>query len=336
MRILLVTDAWSPQINGVVRTWQRVIREVEAKGHEVEVISPDLFKTIPCPTYPEIRLAMFPARALARRAEVFRPDAIHIATEGPLGQAARGYCLKKQLPFTTSYHTRFPEYFAARLPVPLAVGYWLMRRFHSASDAVLVATQTIRDDLEERGFPNVTQWSRGVDTDLFRPRNDHALDLPRPIYLYVGRVAVEKNIEAFLKLELGIGTKVVVGDGPQRAELESRYPNVVFTGAKEGEELARHYALGNVFVFPSRTDTFGLVMLEALASGLPVAAYPVPGPLDVVNASGVGVLDEDLGYAVQRALAIPSERCRAHAMKYSWAVCAEQFLDNLQPLPDAA
>ncbi len=336
MRILLVTDAWSPQINGVVRTWQRVIREVEAKGHEVEVISPDLFKTIPCPTYPEIRLAMFPARALARRAEVFRPDAIHIATEGPLGQAARGYCLKKHLPFTTSYHTRFPEYFAARLPVPLAVGYWLMRRFHSASDAVLVATQTIRDDLEERGFPNVTQWSRGVDTDLFRPRNDHALDLPRPIYLYVGRVAVEKNIEAFLKLELGIGTKVVVGDGPQRAELESRYPNVVFTGAKEGEELARHYASGNVFVFPSRTDTFGLVMLEALASGLPVAAYPVPGPLDVVNASGVGVLDEDLGYAVQRALAIPSERCRAHAMKYSWTVCAEQFLDNLQPVTDAA
>ena len=336
MRILLVTDAWSPQINGVVRTWQRVIREVEAKGHEVEVISPDLFKTIPCPTYPEIRLAMFPARALARRAEVFRPDAIHIATEGPLGQAARGYCLKKHLPFTTSYHTRFPEYFAARLPVPLAVGYWLMRRFHSASDAVLVATQTIRDDLEERGFPNVTQWSRGVDTDLFRPRNDHALDLPRPIYLYVGRVAVEMNIEAFLKLELGIGTKVVVGDGPQRAELESRYPNVVFTGAKEGEELARHYASGNVFVFPSRTDTFGLVMLEALASGLPVAAYPVPGPLDVVNASGVGVLDEDLGYAVQRALAIPSERCRAHAMKYSWTVCAEQFLDNLQPVTDAA
>jgi len=336
MRILLVTDAWVPQINGVVRTWQRLIQEAEALGHPFEVISPDPFRTVPCPSYPEIRLALFPGRKLAQRLKAFKPEAIHIATEGPLGQAARSYCLRHHLPFTTSYHTRFPEYFAARLPVPLSLGYWLMRRFHSASDAVLVATQTIRDDLEERGFPNVTEWTRGVDTELFRPRNDHALDLPRPIYLYVGRVAVEKNIEAFLKLDIPLGTKVVVGDGPQRAELEARYPKVVFTGAKEGEELARHYASGNVFVFPSRTDTFGLVMLEALASGLPVAAYPVPGPLDVVNGSGVGVLDEDLGYAVQRALAIPSERCRAHAMRYSWSACAAQFLENLQPLPHAA
>ena len=332
MRILLVTDAWPPQVNGVVRTLQRVTAECAALGHEIEVIGPDQFRTVPCPTYPEIRLALRPGRRLAERLDRFRPDGIHIATEGPLGVAARRLCLRRGLPFTTSYHTRFPEYVAARFPVPLRLGYALMRWFHAPSSAVMVATRTIRDDLTARGFRNVREWSRGVDTEQFRPDLEPALDLPRPVHLYVGRVAIEKNLEAFLDLPLSQGTKLVVGDGPQLAELKAGYPAVRFAGAKFGEELARHYAAGDVFVFPSRTDTFGLVLLEALASGLPVAAYPVPGPLDVIGSSGCGVLDEDLGAAVERALTIPRERCRAHALQFSWRACAEQFLDNLQPV----
>lgn len=331
MRIALVSDAWFPQVNGVVRTLSRVREEVLALGHEVQVISPDLFRTVPCPTYPEIRLAVLPGRQLRAKLNAFRPEAIHIATEGPLGWAARGYCLKKRLPFTTSYHTRFPEYISARLPVPTSWGYALMRRFHGASSGIMVATAGLQHELEERGFGTVRLWSRGVDTDLFRPRNDPALDLPRPVYLYVGRVAVEKNIEAFLKLELPVGTKVVVGDGPMRADLERRYHSVVFTGVKHGEELARHYASADVFVFPSKTDTFGVVLLEAAATGLPIAAFPVPGPLDVVDGHGIGVLDEELSYAIERALAIPPERCRTHALKFSWKACAEQFMENLQP-----
>lgn len=336
MRLLLATDAWFPQINGVVRTLSRVTEELRALGHEVEVVHPARFRTFPCPTYPEIRLAVRPKAGARRILEDFRPEAVHIATEGPIGWAMRSLCLARRLPFTTSYHTRFPEYVSARAPVPTAFGYAVMRRFHWPSSGVMVATPTLFRELESRGFRNVRAWSRGVDTDVFKPRNDPVLDLPRPVYLYVGRVAVEKNLEAFLKLDLTLGSKLVVGDGPQLAELKARYPKAHFAGARQGEELARHYASADVFVFPSRTDTYGLVMLEALASGLPVAAFPVPGPLDVVDGHGIGVLDEDLAYAVERALAIPPERCRAHALKFSWRACAEQFLGNLHPFPAAA
>jgi glycosyltransferase involved in cell wall biosynthesis len=330
MRILLVTDAWSPQVNGVVRTLQRVRQECEALGHEVEVLSPDQFRTLPCPTYPEIRLALQPGRRIGARLRSFQPDCVHIATEGPLGLAARRRCLKLGLPFTTSYHTRFPEYVSARAPVPLALGYAWMRRFHRPSAGVMVATATIRRELEARGFTNVRDWTRGVDTATYRPDHAPALQLPRPVHLYVGRVAVEKNLEAFLALPLP-GSKLVVGDGPELAGLRAKYPDVHFTGAKFGQDLARHYVSGDVFVFPSRTDTFGLVLLEALASGVPVAAFPVPGPLDVIGASGAGALDDDLGRAITRALQIPPERCRAHAQTFSWRSCALQFLANLTP-----
>jgi glycosyltransferase involved in cell wall biosynthesis len=332
MRILLVTDAWSPQVNGVVRTLQRLQEGCEVLGHQVQVISPERFRTVPCPTYPEIRLALRPGPVIARQIEAFAPDCVHIATEGPLGFAARRHCVQRAMPFTTSYHTRFPEYVHARIPVPLGLGYAVMRWFHRPSRGVMVATRTIRDDLERRGFVNVKPWSRGVDTELFRPDHPPALDLPRPVYLYVGRVAVEKNLDAFLDVPLAGGTKLVVGDGPALERLKARHPEVHFTGAKHGLELARHYASGDVFVFPSRTDTFGLVLLEALASGLPVAAYPVPGPLDVIADSGCGVLDQDLGRAMAQAVAIPRERCREYAGRFSWPRCVEQFLGNLHPI----
>lgn len=327
----MASDAWAPQVNGVVRTLERVRQELEAQGHVFEIICPAQFRTIPCPSYPEIPLALLPGRSLARRIEAFAPQAVHIATEGPIGLAVRNYCVKRGLPFTTSYHTRFPEYLSARVPVPLGWGYAFMRWFHRPSDGVMVATRSMRRELTARGFSNLIDWTRGVDTALFRPDVPKALDLPRPIHLYVGRVAVEKNIRAFLELPLE-GSKVVVGDGPQRAALQADFPDVHFAGARQGEELAAYYASGDVFVFPSRTDTFGLVVLEALASGLPVAAYPVPGPLDIVDGAGVGVLDEDLAAAVAGAIALPRDRCREHALNYSWAACAGMFLENLHPL----
>jgi glycosyltransferase involved in cell wall biosynthesis len=330
MRILMVTDAWAPQINGVVRTLTRTCQELDALGHEVRVVSPDLFANLPCPTYPEIRLAVLPARRLALMIDAFQPCAIHMATEGPLGQAARRYCIKRGLPFTTAYHTRFPEYIHARTGIPVSATYSLMRRFHGRSSGVMVATGSLERELTARGFKNLKRWSRGVDTELFRPRDKNLLDLPRPIHLYVGRVAVEKNIEDFLKLDLP-GTKLVVGDGPQLPVLRRKYPAVRFAGAKVGEELAAHYAAADLFVFPSRTDTFGLVLLEALASGVPIAAYPVPGPLDIVDGTGVGVLDEDLARATRRALEIPGELCRALALQYTWSKSAEQFIENLRP-----
>ncbi|MCW2237553.1 glycosyltransferase family 4 protein [Azospirillum canadense] len=330
MNILIVSDAWFPQVNGVVRTISTVRAELEAMGHRVEVIGPDRFRTVPMPTYPEIRLALGAGRRLWSMIDAMRPDCIHIATEGPLGFAARRYCLKRGKPFTTAYHTRFPEYVRDRAPVPLALSYAVVRRFHKPSSAVMVATQSIENDLAARGFDNIRRWTRGVDTDLFRPRAKGFLNVPRPISLYVGRVAVEKNLEDFLRLDLP-GTKLVVGDGPARAELQQKYPDVIWAGAKHGEDLARHYAEADVFVFPSRTDTFGLVLLEALASGVPVAAYPVPGPLDVVNGSGTGCLDENLKHAVETALTIPAERCRDYALSYSWRRSAEQFLANLRP-----
>jgi len=331
MRILIVTDAWFPQVNGVVRTLDRVRTELLALDHKVEVISPDQFRTFPCPTYPEIRLAFLPQRRMMEIVRQFAPCAIHIATEGPLGIAARGLCLKHNWPFTTSYHTRFPEYVSARVPVPTSWGYRFMRWFHGPSSGVMVATPSLQRELEDRGFTNIRAWTRGVDLDLFHDHTGSEMDFPRPIHLYVGRVAVEKNIGAFLDMPIEHGTKVVVGDGPQLSELKRRYPAVKFLGAKHGEDLARHYSSADVFVFPSRTDTFGLVLLEALASGVPVAAYPVTGPLDVIGDSGVGVLDEDLGSAAKRALAIEGATCRAHAETYSWTACAELFADYLAP-----
>jgi glycosyltransferase involved in cell wall biosynthesis len=334
MKLCLVTDAWSPQTNGVVRTLETVLDCLRRDGWSTEVIAPHLFRTFPCPTYPEIRLAVGAGRRMKRLVEQAAPDFIHIATEGPLGLAARRACLRMRLPFTTAYHTRFPEYIHARVRLPLSIGYAFMRWFHRPSSGVMVATRSIRNDLEARGFVNLRAWSRGVDTDLFRPRDKCRLDLPRPVFLYVGRVAVEKNIEAFLKLKLD-GAKLVVGDGPQREALQRRYPDAVFAGMKRGEELARHYAAADVFVFPSLTDTFGLVQLEALASGIPVAAFPVAGPIDVIGDSGVGCLDQDLARAARQALSIAPEACRAFAERHSWKACARQFADYLAPINSA-
>ena len=303
---------------------------LETLGHDVVVIHPGQFRTIPCPTYPEIRLALFSRAPMARRLADAAPDAIHIATEGPLGNAARDYCVSHGLGFTTAYHTRFPEYVHARWCVPLNWTYASLRRFHAPSGAVMVPTASVRTALEERGFQNIRHWTRGVDTVMFRPRKKGFLDWPRPILLYVGRVAVEKNIDAFLALDLP-GSKVVVGDGPQLASLQRRFPVVQFVGAKHGKELARYYAAADVFVFPSRTDTFGLVVLEALASGVPVAAYPVPGPLDIIGGTEAGALDENLGRAVSRALELPAAECRALAMTYAWEVSVQQFLSHLRP-----
>jgi len=331
VRILVVSDAWHPQVNGVVRTLDTTRRELEAMGHAVEVVGPDRFRTFPMPSYPEIRLALRPGARLARIMEEARADAVHIATEGPLGLAARRWCRRRGIPFTTAYHTRFPEYVRERAPVPLALSYALVRRFHAPASAVMVATQTIEDDLVRRGFRNIRRWSRGVDTELFRPRPKNFLDLPRPIFACVGRVAVEKNIEAFLALDLP-GTKLVVGDGPALEALRRRFPDAVFAGARHGEELARHFAAADVFIFPSRSDTFGLVLLEALACGVPVAAYPVPGPLDVIGDSGAGVLDHDLRKAALAALTIDPVLCREHALRFTWRASAQQFLDNLMPV----
>ncbi len=335
MRILIVSDAWTPQVNGVVRTLTTVAEELRALGNTVEVIGPDRFRTIPAPTEPSVRLALFPGRRLRRLIDDFRPDAIHIATEGPLGYAARRLCLARRWPFTTSFHTRFPDYLSARLGIPPGLTWRMMRRFHARSAAVLVATPSLQHELTTRGFRNVVIWTRGVDLALFHPRETRTgFGLPRPVFLYVGRVAVEKNIEAFLALDLP-GSKVVVGDGPARPALQKRFPSVHWLGAKFGEELARAYAEADVFVFPSRTDTFGLVLVEALACGTPVAAYPVPGPLDVIDGAPVGVLDEDLGRAAMAAMALDRAACRAHAERFSWRRCAEILLERLAPIPHA-
>ncbi len=338
-RIMIVTDAWEPQMNGVVRTLTRVVQECRAMGKEVDVINPsDGFRTMPLPTYPEIRLAILPRKEVERRFRAFEPEAIHIATEGSLGWTARAICNRWKLPFTTSYHTRFPEYVNARFKViPLTAGYWYMRRFHNAGRRLMVATPSMRDDLAKRGFQNITPWARGVDTELFHHAK-RGLDggvypgLERPIFVNVGRIAVEKNIEAFLDLDLP-GTKVIVGEGPQRGELEKAYPDTVFTGPKFGDELAQHFADADVFVFPSLTDTFGLVNLESMASGTPVAAFPAPGPRDIIPGSNAGVVSEDLREACLGCLDLKREDARAHAEKYSWRVCAEEFVRNLKPQP---
>jgi glycosyltransferase involved in cell wall biosynthesis len=314
----------------VVVSLQNTVRWVTSWGHEMHVLSPEGFRTMPMPTYPEIPLALFPAREVTRRFREFDPQAVHIATEGPLGSTARAYCLRHGLAFTTAYHTCFPEYVKPRFGVPLSWTYAWLRRFHAPSSGVLVATNAIRDLLEARGFRNIVPWSRGVDTRLFMPMAHRASDLRRPIFLYVGRVAVEKNIAAFLSLDLP-GTKVVVGDGPQRAELERRFPDVVFVGFKQGVELAGFYQRADVFVFPSRTDTFGLVLAEAMACGTPVAAYPVRGPIDVVTDPAAGVLDTDLQTAALRALELDRARVRRFAERFSWETSSRQFLDHLVP-----
>jgi glycosyltransferase involved in cell wall biosynthesis len=331
MKICIVTDAWHPQINGVVRTLNTTVMELKKLGHQVTVIGPDQFKTYPLPTYKEIRIALFPGAALALKLDALDPDCIHISTEGPLGLAARNYCVKRRLRFTTSYHTRFPEYIAERIPVPAALIYPMVRWFHRPASAVMIATASIERELAVKGFQRMVRWSRGVDTELFHPRQENFLDLPRPIMLYVGRVAIEKNIEAFLDLDLP-GSKLIVGGGPQFESISRKYPNAHFVGPKHGEDLARYYAVADVFVFPSLTDTFGLVLLEALASGTPVAAFPVAGPLDVIGDAPVGCLNNNLHFAITEALKIPRSECVTFAQGYSWHAATQQFLSHLKPV----
>lgn len=327
MRILLATDAWTPQINGVVRTYQRLKRELREMGVELLVLGPENFRSVPCPSYPEIRLALPHHRRCAALIEQAAADFIHIATEGPVGWMARRYCIRRKLPFTSSFHTRFADYVSARWPIPEAWVYAIQRRFHARSAGVMVATPSLSADLAQRGFQRLMPWTRGVDTALFRPRPERLFGAG-PVFLYVGRVAVEKNIDAFLRLDLP-GRKVVVGDGPQVAELSERYPDVTFTGVREGETLARCYASADVFVFPSQTDTFGMVMLEAMASGVPVAAFPAIGPKDLVTPGVSGVLSMDLAEAVRGALAVDRVRVRQAALAFTWQSAAKLFLSNI-------
>ena len=331
MKIMIVTDAWKPQVNGVVRTLKNTTRELTALGHRVELVTPLEFRTVPCPTYPEIRLSLFARRGVHARIDAFGPDALHIATEGPLGLAARAYALKRGIPFTTAYHTRFPEYVEARFRIPTSATYRFLRWFHGPSLAVMAPTPVVKTDLETHGFTNVVLWTRGVDLDIFHPMESKVLNTARPIFLYVGRVAVEKNVEAFLKLDLP-GSKWVAGEGPALAELKSRYPQVNYLGVLSQAELAKVYAAADVFVFPSRTDTFGLVLLEALACGTPVAAYPVTGPIDVLGNGDAGALNEDLREACLDALKIDRTTARAWAERFSWQAASEQFAAHLKPV----
>src|SRR5215813_8844407 len=331
MRVLVATDAWHPQVNGIVRTLGSLAASARRLGTAIDFLTPDGFPSVPVPTYPGLRCALTNPREIARRIAQARPDAIHLATEGPIGHAVRRYCVKRGLPFTTSYTTRFPEYISARVPIPEAWSYAVLRRFHAAAAVTMVSTESLMLDLGRRGFSNLAMWTRGVDTSLFRP--DGAVDMafPRPVFVTAGRVAVEKNLEAFLALDLP-GTKVVIGDGPQRAELERRFPATKFLGVMDSATLAAHLAAADVFVFPSRTDTFGVVQLEALASGLPVAAFPVMGPRDVIGDHPVGVLSEDLRAACLQALRIPRDACRAFALARSWENSAHQFIGHLQKI----
>lgn len=331
MRILIATDAWHPQVNGVVRTLTSLARSAEALGCGISFLTPDGFPSLGVPTYPGLRVALPHRRGISDRIEAASPDAIHIATEGPIGWAVRAYCRRRNLAFTTSYTTRFPEYIAVRTIIPSWLSYAVLRHFHATAATTMVATASLKRELAARGFGRLGAWTRGVDTELFNPNSPAALDLPRPIFMTVGRVAIEKNLEAFLCLNLP-GSKVVVGDGPQRADLERRYPKVRFVGEKIGQELASYLAAADVFVFPSLTDTFGVVQLEALACGTPVAAFPVMGPVDVIGDHPIGALDQNLRSACIRALSVPRELCRSFALERSWENSARQFIANLSTL----
>lgn len=339
MKIGIVSDAWRPQTNGVVTTLSQTAATLESMGHTVVLMTPEGLPTVPCPSYPEIRLALFQGRRVKRWIVDERPDALHIATEGPLGFAARAAAIRLGLSFTTSYHTQFPQYLRARYPIPESFSYAALRYFHGRASRTMVATPHVRSDLQRNGLRNLVLWSRGVDTELFRPRTDDSvrdeLGHPGPLLLYVGRVAVEKSIEDFLAASVP-GTKLVIGDGPALPDLRARYPEAVFLGFRYGKELARLIAAADVFVFPSRTDTFGIVMLEAMACGVPVAAYPTTGPIDVIRDGDVGVLDENLGRAIEGALRLDRNRCRAYALEFGWAKATAQFLSNLVDARDRA
>ena len=328
MKVLVATDAWRPQVNGVVRTLGSLARAAGKLGVAIEFLSPEGFPSFQVPTYPGLRLAVPSRRGIAERIKAAKPDAIHLATEGPIGFAVRGYCRRNGRPFTTSYTTRFPEYISARSPVPESWIYAALRWFHSGAAVTMVATPSLMAELSGRGFSNLGMWTRGVDIELFRPDRAIELDFPRPIFMTVGRVAVEKNLEAFLSLDLP-GTKVIIGSGPQEAKLKQNFPAAKFLGPLENGTLAGHLASADVFVFPSCTDTFGIVQLEALASGVPVAAFPVTGPKDVVGNNPIGVLDEDLAHACMKALQLSRDACREFALDYSWENSARQFLGHV-------
>jgi glycosyltransferase involved in cell wall biosynthesis len=329
MRVLVATDAWHPQVNGVVHTLGEVARAAPALGASIAFLTPEGMRSLPLPTYPGMRLALARPSTIARRIVDLRPAAIHIATEGPIGYRVRRYCLTNRLAFTTSFHTRFPDYVSARTPIPERWTWAALRWFHGAAGGVMAATPGLEAELVGRGFSNVMAWPRGVDAARFRPRPGADLGRPRPVFLTVARLAVEKNIEAFLALDLP-GTKVVVGDGPARADLARRFPDAVFLGARRGEDLASAYAAADVFVFPSRTDTYGLVLLEALASGVPVAGFPVAGPRDVVAGAPVAALDADLRAACLKALTLSRAQCRAFALGKTWEASARSFLANVR------
>ncbi len=327
MKVLVATDAWRPQVNGVVRTLNALARAAAKLGVDIDFLSPEGFPSVPVPTYPGLRLAIPRRKRIAARIEASRPDAIHVATEGPIGHAVRAYCIRNNRPFTTSYTTRFPEYIAARSPIPARWIYNVLRRFHAAAAVTMVATPSLMAELGGRGFSNLGLWTRGVDVDLFRPDRAIDLDFPRPIFMSVGRIAVEKNLPAFLSLDLP-GTKVVIGAGPQEAELKRKFPAAKFLGQLDNGVLAAHVAAADVFVFPSLTDTFGIVQLEALASGVPIAAFPVTGPKDVIGDNPIGVLNEDLHTACLQALWISRDACRDFALRYSWENSARQFIGH--------
>ncbi len=330
MKLLIATDAWHPQVNGVVRSLEQMARAGAAQGVEPIFLTPLDFRSLPLPGYSEIRLSLVTRAGVMQAFDGHAPTHVHIATEGPIGHAARRACLARGRPFTTSYHTRFPEYLAARAPVPESWSYAWLRRFHAAASGTMVSTPSLERELAGRGFSNLMTWTRGVDTELFRPQVSDALaGIPGPIFLFVGRLAVEKNVAVFLGLDLP-GTKVVVGDGPDRARLQGMHPEARFLGTQTGEALAGIYAAADVFVFPSLTDTFGIVLLEALACGLPVAAFPVTGPLDVIGGTGAGVVDADLRRAALAALSIPRDHCRREALRHTWAESARQFYANIE------
>lgn len=341
MKLAIATDAWAPQVNGVVRTLTETIIRLKARGHEVEVVAPDRFTTIPCPGYSEIRLALAPRFGVRKALGAFQPDIVHISTEGPIGWSARAWCIKHDVPFTTAFHTRFPEYVAARTRLSPDLIWPIMRKFHKGSRAILTATQSLRDELENRGIHPTQLWTRGIDHDLFhpaQPQHPQLKQLAKPILLSVGRVAVEKNLEAFLAADVR-GTKVIVGDGPARLSLQAQYPDAIFLGTRQGAELASIYASADVFVFPSKTDTFGLVMLEALACGVPVAAYPVQGPLDVIGAEGlgslktldqaIGCLKPDLAEAIEEAASLNPADAANYGATFCWDACTDQFVDGI-------